>query len=78
MQKAKPTKQVVYYQLVLPDTMIKMVIQLYYNTLMSRHAGIADTIDRIKGHYFFQRNGPIITDYVRSFPNCLQRKQTQV
>ena len=78
VQKAKRTKQLDQYQLVLPDTMIKTVIQLYHNTPMSGHAGIADTIDRIKEHYFFQRMGPIITDYVRSCPDCQQRKQTKV
>ena len=78
VQKARRTKQLDHFQLVLPDTMIKTVIQLYHNTPMSRHAGIADTTDRIKQHYFFQCMGPIITDYVRSCPECQQRKQTKI
>ena len=74
-QKAMRTKQLDHYQLVVPDTMIKTLIQLYHNTPMSGHAGIADTIDRIKEHYFFQRIDPIITDYVRSCIECQQRKK---
>ena len=66
-----------HYQLVLPDTMIKPLIQLYHDSPMSGHAGITDTLDRVKEHYFFQRMGPIITDYVRSCQDCQRRKTTK-
>ena len=63
--KSKRTKQLDHYQLVLPDTMIKTVVQLYHDSPMSGHAGVTDTLDRVREHYFFQRMGPLITDYVR-------------
>lgn len=75
--KSKRTKHLDHYQLVLPDTMIKTVIQLYHDSPMSGHAGITDTLDRVKEHYFFQRMGPLITDYVRSCQECQKRKLTK-
>ena len=75
--KSKRTQHLDHYQLVLPDTMIKAVIQLYHDSPMSGHAGITDTLDRVKEHYFFQRMGPIITDYVRSCQDCQKRKMTK-
>ena len=57
--------------------MIKAVIQLYHDSPMSGHAGISDTLDRVKEHYFFQCMGPIITDYVRSCQDCQKRKATK-
>ena len=44
---------------------------------MSGHAGIQDTLDRVKEHYFFKRMGPLITDYIRSCQHCQKRKMTQ-
>ena len=75
--KSRRTKHLEHYQLVLPDTMIKTVIQLYHDCPMSGHGGITDTLDRVKEHYFFQRMGPIITDYVRSCQECQKRKLTK-
>lgn len=75
--KSKRTKQLDHYQLVLPDTMIKTVVQLYHDSPMSGHAGITDTLDRVREHYFFQRMGPLITDYVRSCQECQKRKLTK-
>ena len=75
--KSKRTQHLDNYQLILPDTMIKAVIQLYHDSPMSGHAGITDTLDRVKEHYFFQRMGPIITDYVRSCQDCQKRKATK-
>lgn len=77
VSKSKRTKQLDHYQLVLPDTMIKPVIQSYHDFPMSGHAGITDTLDRIKEQYFFHRMGPIVTDYVRSCPDCQKRKLTK-
>ena len=75
--KSKRTKHLDHYQLVLPDTMVKTVVQLYHDSPMSGHAGITDTLDRVKEHYFFQRMGPIITNYVRSCQDCQKRKTTK-
>ena len=75
--KSKRTQHLDHYQLVLPDTMIKPVIQLYHDSPMSGHAGITDTLDRVKEHYFFQRMGPIITEYVRSCQDCQKHKMTK-
>ena len=53
--KPKCTQHLDNYQLVhsvLPDTMIKAVIQLYHDSPMSGHAGITDTLDRVKEHYY--------------------------
>ena len=40
-------------------------------------AGITDTLDRAKEHYFFQCMSPIIIDYVRSCQDCQKRKATK-
>ena len=76
VQKAKRTKQLDHFQLVIPDTMIKTVIQLYHNTPMSGNTGNAETIDRIKEHFFFQRIGPIITDHALTVNNARKQKST--
>ena len=77
VSKSLRSRNINQYQLVLPEIMIKTVLGLYHDSPMSGHAGIHDTLDRVKEHYFFHRMGPIITDYVRSCPDCQKRKQTK-
>ena len=45
---------------------------------MGGHSGIQDTLDRVKEQYFFPRMSQLVTDYVRSCPDCKKRKQTKV
>ena len=77
VSKSLRNRNINQYQLVLPEIMSKTVLGLYHDSPVSGHAGIHNTLDRVKEHYFFHRMGPIITDYVWSFPDCQQRKQTK-
>ena len=76
--KSQRTSKMSNYQLVVPEIMIKTVISLYHDSPMGGHSGIQDTLDRVKEHYFFPRMSQLITDYVRSCPDCQKRKQTKV
>ena len=75
--KSNRAKLLDNYQLVVPDIMIKQVVQLFHDNPMSGHSGIHDTLDRIRERYFFKRMGSLVTDYVRSCDNCQKRKVTQ-
>ena len=66
------------YQLVVPEIMIKTVLALYHDSPMGGLSGIQDTLGRVKEHYFFPRMSQLVTDYVRSCPDCQKRKQTKV
>ena len=56
--KSKCTQHLDHYQLVLPDTMIKPVIQLYHDSPMSGHAGITDILSlRDTTEYLVQLRG---------------------
>ncbi|MCG8077951.1 MAG: DDE-type integrase/transposase/recombinase, partial [Candidatus Thiodiazotropha taylori] len=76
--KSQRTSQIGQYQLVVPEIMIKTVLGLYHDSPMGGHSGIQDTLDRVKEHYFFPRMSQLVTDYVRSCPDCQKRKQTKV
>ena len=76
--KSKRTQNMSHFQLVLPEVMIKTVIQLYHDSPMGGHSGIQDNLDRVREHYFFTKMGQKIADYVRSCMECQLRKQTQI
>lgn len=44
--KAKRTLTMTHFQIVLPDIMIKTIINLYHDSPLSGHSGIQDTLDR--------------------------------
>ena len=75
--RGKRTKILEQYQLVLPQILIKTVVQLYHDSPMGGHGGIKDTIDRVKEHYYFPKLDRIITEYVRSCHECQVRKMTK-
>lgn len=64
-----------HFQIVLPDVMIKTIIELYHDSPMGGHSGIQDTLDRVEEHYFFKKTGQ--KDYIRSCLECQKRKQTK-
>ena len=74
--KYKRTQHLDNYQFVLPHTMIKAVIQLYHDSPMSGHAGITDTLDRVKEHYF-STYGPNNHRLCQIMTNCQKRKATK-
>ena len=76
--KAKRTKLLCKYQLVLPKALIQTVLKLYHDFPLAAHAGIQDTIDRVKDNYFFNRLSQIVSDYVRSCDQCQNRKIIKV
>lgn len=64
ISKSKRSSNMNQYQLVVPEIMIKTVLQFYHDTLMGGHSGIQDTLDKVKEHYFFDRMSQLVTDYV--------------
>ena len=66
------------YQVVVPESLVQTVIQIYHETPMSAHGGITDTLDRVKEHYFFPRMATRVGDYVKSCHDCQARKMTKV
>lgn len=67
-----------HFQIILPDVMIKTIINLYNDSPLSGHSGIQDTLDRLREHYFFKKMGQQVADYVRSCLECQKRKQTKI
>ena len=53
--KSRRTKDIRHYQLVLPAILYKQILELYHDSPLAAHGGIADTIDRIKERYFSHR-----------------------
>ena len=76
--KSKRTKNMSHFQLVLPDVMIKTIIELYHDSPMGGHSGIQATLDRVREHYFFKKMGQEVANYVRSCMECQKRKQTKI
>lgn len=76
--KSKRTKNMSHFQIVLPDVMIKTIIELYHDSHMGGHSGIQDTLDRVREHYFFKKMGQKVADYIRSCLECQKRKQTKL
>ena len=61
-------------QLALPESMIKSVLRMYHESSMGAHCGIQSMLDLIREHYFFPKMSTIISEYVRSCPDCQSRK----
>ena len=62
------------YQLVVPKVMQRSVIQIYHDSLISGHAGIQITIDKLRRDFFFEKMCTIVTNYVKSCDACQKRK----
>ena len=76
--KSKRTQGHCKYQLVLPDSLVKTILQLYHETPISGHGGITDTLDRVKEHYFFPRMAVRVSEFVASCHQCQSRKMTKL
>ena len=70
------TKSQRQYQLVIPKSMIKFVLELCHDSPLAGHGGIQDTVERIRQHFFFTNLVSIVGDYVRSCHQCQSRKLT--
>ena len=75
--KAKRTKSMTQYQLVLPETCVQAVLHLFHDSTLAAHGGIQDTIDRIKEHFYFPRLTTVVSEYVLSCHACQARKITK-
>lgn len=75
--KAKRTKDLNEFQLVLPQCKIMDVLHLYHDSPPGGHCGIQDCLDCVKEHYYFSRMAEVIADYVCSCDPCQQRNLTQ-
>ena len=76
--KTKRTKSQSPYQLVVPQSLITVILQLFHDSPLGAHGGIQDTIDRVKEHYYFPRLATIVSNYVKSCHDCQARKVTKV
>lgn len=63
--KAKPTKDMNQFQLVLPQCKIVDVLHLYHYSPLGGHCGIQDCLESVKEHYYFSLMAEVIADYVR-------------
>lgn len=75
--KAKSSKDMNQFQLVLPQCKIMDVLHLYDDSPLGGHCGIQDCLDHVKEHYYFSRIAEVSADYVRSYVPCQQQKLTQ-
>ena len=75
--KSKRTKDMAHYQLVLPQILQNEYIKMYHECPLAGHAGIGDTVDRIKEHFFFDKLAAKVQDYVKSCHDCQSRKVTK-
>lgn len=75
--KAKLTKDMNQFQLVLPQCKIVDVLHLYHYSSLGGQCCIQDCLDRVKEHFYFSRMAEVIADDVRSCVPCQQRKLTQ-
>ncbi|CAG2185962.1 unnamed protein product [Mytilus edulis] len=65
-----------HYQIVIPQALIPSVLKVVHDSPLGGHAGMNNTLDRAKEHFFFPRMGKIITDYVQTCHFCQVRKVT--
>lgn len=63
-----------HYKLVVPKLMINVVLQMCHDSPMGGHAGIQNTVDRVREFYYFHRLPTIVAEYVRSCHECQIRK----
>ncbi|CAC5414951.1 unnamed protein product [Mytilus coruscus] len=74
--KSKRNKMMSHYQIGIPRGMIPSVLKVVHDSPLGGHAGMNNTLDRAKEHFFFPRMGKIITDYVQTCHFCQVRKVT--
>ncbi|CAG2250210.1 unnamed protein product [Mytilus edulis] len=74
--KSKRNKMMSHYQIVIPQALIPSVLKVVHDSPLGGHAGMNNTLDRAKEHFFFPRMGKIITDYVQTCHFCQVRKVT--
>ena len=65
LAKSKRTQRTASYQIVLPEVLHQTIIQHYHKCPLAGHAGIRDTIDRLKEHYFFNKLAHKVTEFVQ-------------
>ena len=63
-------------QLVIPEILVKTIIQLHHDSTLGGHSGIQNTLDLIQDQYYFPRLSEQVTNYIRSCPECQSRKNT--
>ncbi|KAK3093847.1 hypothetical protein FSP39_020940 [Pinctada imbricata] len=76
--KSKRTKGQSHYQIVVPESLVKTVLQIYHELPRSAHGGIIDTLDRIKEKCFFPRMKFRVNEFVKSCHECQNRKMTKI
>lgn len=64
------------YLLVLPEIMLKHVIQLYHDSTLGGHSGIQNTNDLIQEQYYYPNMSEKVTASIRSCHDCQSRKNT--
>ena len=75
--KSKRTQKMTAFQLVLPQNLIGKILKVYHESPLAGHMGIQQTIDNISENFYFPRLSSIISDFVRSCPDCQERKMTK-
>lgn len=65
------------YQLVLPNILVRPVLEQFHDSPMGGHGGIQATIDLITEHFYFEKLPSIVTTYVQSCHDCQTRKITK-
>lgn len=65
------------YQLVLPNVLVRPMLEQFHDSPMGAHAGIQSTIDLISENFYFDKLPSIVTSYVKSCQDCQARKITK-
>ena len=78
VKKSKRKHTLRHYQLVVPKLLIKFILQICHDSPMGGHAGIQNTTDRVREHYFFPRLSTVVSEYVRSCHECQIRKTSSL
>lgn len=65
------------YQLVLPKSLIRSILELCHDSPMGGHGGIQATIDLISEYFYFDKLPSTVTEYVQSCHDCQTRKMTK-
>ncbi|KAL5017800.1 hypothetical protein ScPMuIL_003522 [Solemya velum] len=76
--KSKRNRDLNSYQVVLPQALVKTVLEICHNSPMGGHSGIQQTIDLVRSNYYFPRLAQTVSDYVKSCHECQSRKVTKV
>ena len=75
--KSKRTQEMTVFQLVLPQALITKIVRLYHKSPLVGHMGAQQTIDNLRENLYFSRPPSIVSDFVRSCPDCQERKMTK-